>query len=92
MGFFDDAAKKIGSAANEAGSKAKELASIAKLSTEIGSKEKDIEKMYTEIGKVVYAFFRDDVPDDVKDRIYKIDIAEEEIKALQQQIEELKGK
>ena len=58
MGLFDDVAKKVGSVASEAGSKAKDVAGIAKLSAEIGAKEKDIDKIFIEIGKFIYNFIK----------------------------------
>jgi len=91
MGFLDDMAKKVGSVATEAGSKAKDVAGIAKLSAEIGSKEREIEKIYTEIGKVAYEYFKDDMPEDIKARIEKIDTIKEEIEGLNSQIAEIKN-
>ena len=67
MGLFDDVAKKVGSVAGEAGSKAKDVAGIAKLSAEIGAKEKDIDKIFIEIGKYIYENNRDLLPDEIKE-------------------------
>ena len=91
MGFLDDVAKKVGSVANEAAAKTKDVAEIAKISADIGSKEKEIERMYTEIGKVVYTYFKDEMPEDIKARTEKIDELKSEIDELERKKEEIKN-
>ncbi len=90
MGLFDNVAKKVGTVAGEAGSKAKDLAGLAKLSAEVSSKEKEIEKVFTAIGRSMYENHKDAAPDDIKDVISTIDSLYAEIESLQEQIKELK--
>lgn len=90
MGLFDNVAKKVGTVAGEAGSKAKDLAGLAKLSAEVSSKERDIEKACTAIGKSIYENHKDTAPEDIKELISAIDGLYAEIESLQEQIKELK--
>lgn len=90
MGLFDNVAKKVGTVAGEAGSKAKDLAGLAKLSAEVGSKEKEIEKIFSTIGRTIYEKHKDSAPDDVKDVITTIDGLYAEIEDLKKQIKEIK--
>jgi hypothetical protein len=90
MGFLDDVAKKVGAAAGEAGSKAKDVAGIAKLSAEIGSKERETEKLFAEVGKKAYTQCRDILPDDIKEIFVKIDAVKADIDELNDKIKEIK--
>ncbi|MDD5944375.1 MAG: hypothetical protein PUD43_01470 [Clostridia bacterium] len=90
MGFLDDMAKKVGTVAGEAGNKAKDVAGIAKLSAEIGSKERDIDKLFIEIGKKVYTDYKDILPDEIKEMFGKIDAIKAEIDRLNDKIKEIK--
>jgi len=90
MGLFDNVAKKVGTVAGEAGSKAKDLAGLAKLSAEVSSKEKEIEKSFTAIGKSIYENHKDTAPEDITVIITAIDGIYAEIEALQEQIKEIK--
>lgn len=102
MGFLDDMAKKVGSVANEAGSKAKtvateagskakDVAGIAKLSAEVGSKEKDMAKLFVEIGKKVYESDRDSLPEELKEAVEKIDTIKAAIESLNAKIDDIKN-
>ena len=91
MGLFNDVAKKVGTVAGEAGTKAKDLANITKLSVSVGAKEKEIEKLYINIGKFVYENNRDVLPEELSETVEKIDTLKEEISELNKQIDELKN-
>ena len=54
MTFFDDFGKKLGIVAETTMTKAKELTEITKLNMQISSEERKIEKLYAEIGKLVF--------------------------------------
>ena len=91
MGLFNDVAKKVGTVAGEAGTKAKDLANITKLSASVCAKEKEIEKLYINIGKFVYENNRDVLPEELSKTVEKIDTLKEEISELNKQIEDLKN-
>ena len=91
MGFFDDMAKKVGSVANEAGSKAKDAASIAKLSAEIGSKEREMARLFSEMGQKMYYEYRDCTPNDIEETAAKIDDIKSLIAELNEKIEYVKN-
>ena len=91
MGFFDDMAKKVGSVANEAGSKAKVAASIAKLSAEIGSKEREMARLFSEMGQKMYYEYRDCIPNDIEETAAKIDDIKSLIAELNDKIEYVKN-
>jgi predicted nucleic acid-binding Zn-ribbon protein len=54
MAFLDNLSKKIGDVAEAATDKAKELAELTKLSSSVSSEQKQIESLYTEIGKIMF--------------------------------------
>lgn len=91
MGLFNDVAKKVGTVAGEAGTKAKDLANITKLSVSVGAKEKEIEKLYINIGKFVYENHCDSLPEDISTAIEGINSLKAEIDVLNKQIKELKN-
>ena len=67
MDFFDKLSKKMGEVYQGAKTKTEEVSQEFKIRTKITEKKSAIEKMYTEIGKVVYEDIKDnkDVSRDV---------------------------
>lgn len=59
MEFFDKLGKKMGDLYQGGMAKTEELSKEFKLKTEISKKKAEIEKLYTEIGKVVYEDIKD---------------------------------
>jgi uncharacterized small protein (DUF1192 family) len=91
MAFFNDLGKKIGTAAGAAADKAKEVAEVTKLNSRISSEEKQIEKLYTEIGKAIFELQKDDSASPVAELCTKITTLQKNIEELKQQIEDVKN-
>lgn len=91
MAFLNNLGKKIGSAAEATASKAKEVAEVTKLNAKISDEEKQIEKFYTEIGKIIYQQDKENPQSPVADLCAKILLAQENIQQLRQRVEEIKG-
>ena len=60
MAFFDDLTKKLSTAAD----KAKDLAETGKLKLDIATEEKEVQKLYAQIGKAIYQQEKDN-PDSI---------------------------
>ena len=64
MAFFDDLTKKLSTAADLAVDKAKDLAETGKLKLDIAAEEKEVQKLYAQIGKAIYQQEKDN-PDSI---------------------------
>ena len=64
MAFFDDLTKKLSTAADIAVDKAKDLAETGKLKLDIATEEKEVQKLYAQIGKAIYQQEKDN-PDSI---------------------------
>ena len=64
MAFFDDLTKKISTAADIAVDKAKDLAETGKTKLDIAAEEKEVQKLYAQIGKAIYQQEKDN-PDSI---------------------------
>ncbi|MGE4283394.1 MAG: hypothetical protein AB7G87_06680 [Clostridia bacterium] len=91
MAFFNDLGKKLGTAAEATASKAKEIAEVTKLNSQISSEEKQIEKIYTEIGKLIFEQDKENEQSPAAELCAKILAAQKNIEQLKQKIEEAKG-
>ena len=87
MGFLD----KIESAAGATASKAKEVAAVTKLNASIATEEKNINKIYTDIGKMFFETQKDNMDSPVYGLCQKIIASEKEIERLKEEIEKIKG-
>lgn len=58
--FFSDLGKKLGDAAVATVSRQNELVEVTKLNAQIASEEKQINKLYAEIGKIVFEHDKED--------------------------------
>lgn len=54
MAFLDDLTKKLSVAADIAVDKAKDLAETGKTKLDIATEEKEVQKLYAQIGKAIY--------------------------------------
>ena len=91
MAFLNNLGKKIGSAAEATAGKAKEVAEVTKLKSKINDEEKQIEKLYTEIGKTIFEQYNYNPDSSVAELCSKILSSQENIKELKQRIEEAKN-
>lgn len=84
---------KVKSGISEAGSKAKTMVEVGKVKMQIGSKEKEIEKNYRDIGRIVFLTANDREPDggktDYQSNIQEILKLETEVQELIKQIKTL---
>ena len=87
MAFLDDISKKISTAADLAADKAKELADTGKLKLDIAAEEKEMQKLYAEIGKSVYVLEKDDPESRYAAECYKITEHQMKIDALKAEAE-----
>ena len=91
MAFLNNLGKKIGSAAEATAGKAKEVAEVTKLKSKINDEEKQIEKLYTEIGKTIFEQDKDNPESSVAELCSKILSSQENIMELKQRVEEVKN-
>lgn len=91
MAFLNNLGKKISTAAEATASKAKEVAEITKLKSSINDEEKQIEKLFTEIGEKIYDLDKGKAESPVADLCAKIQQSQEKIQELHQKIEELRN-
>ena len=64
MAFLDDLTKKLSTAADIAVDKAKDLAETGKTKLDIATEEKEVQKLYAQIGKAIYQQEKDN-PDSI---------------------------
>lgn len=93
MAFLENIGKKVGEAAQAAAKKSSELVEITKLNMNVNSEEDKIQKLYTQIGKIVYEKFSSsgEASPEFKDSCDAIKAHEETIKGLKQKIMEVKN-
>jgi len=91
MAFFNDIGKKIGSAAGATAAKAKDLAEVTKLNSQISDQEKQIDKLYLEIGKQIFELEKENPESPVNELCGKIIAAQKTIAEIKQKIEEIKN-
>ena len=73
MGFLDNLSEKISSGSQKAAEKAKEVSEIAKLSATVEKEKVVQEKLYNEIGKKMYAEYRDLLLEKLPEETAKVD-------------------
>ena len=95
MAFFDDLTKKISTAADIAVDKAKDLAETGKTKLDIAAEEKEVQKLYAQIGKAIYQQEKDN-PDsifaaecyNITERLQRIDELKQDAPAEESPVEE----
>jgi chromosome segregation ATPase len=93
MAFLENLGKKVGEAAQAAAKKSSELVEVTKLNASIGSETDKIQKLYNQIGKLVYEKYAETGEADEIVAAACAEIAEHElnIKELRKKIAEVKG-
>src|SRR5690554_3115302 len=92
MAFINNIGKKIGSAAGATKAKAKDLAETTKLNSQINDQEKEIDKLYSEIGKKVFELDKENSESSVRDLCDKILAAQQTVGELKQKVEAIKNR
>ena len=95
MAFFDDLTKKLSTAADIAVDKAKDLAETGKTKLDIAAEEKEVQKLYAQIGKAIYQQEKDN-PDsifaaecyNITERLQRIDELKQDAPAEESPVEE----
>jgi DNA-directed RNA polymerase subunit RPC12/RpoP len=93
MAFLENLGKKVGEAAQAAAKKSGELVEVTKLNVNINSEEDKVQKLYAQIGKIIYEQYRASgvAQDDIKEACEEITVHEQNIKSLKEKISEVKG-
>lgn len=91
MAFFDDLSKKLSQVGQSAVQKTKEVADIAKYTASIAEEERNITKLYAQIGQAYVQLHAEDAPEDMKELIQQIWAAQEKIQENRAQLRQLKG-
>ena len=91
MAFFDDLSKKLSQVGQSAVRKTKEVADIAKYTASIAEEERNITKLYAQIGQAYVQLHTEDAPEDMKELIQQIWNAQEKIQEYRAQLRQLKG-
>ena len=84
MAFFDDLKKNLSNAADIAVDKAKDLAETGKTKLDIASEEKEVQKLYAQIGKAIYHQEKDNPDSIFAAECYNITERLQRIEALKQ--------
>lgn len=87
MGFFDN----LGKAISDVGQKGKDIASAAKYNRMIGDEERDITKIFEQLGKKYFELHADDFEPDFEDMVTGIKDAQERIQNYKDIIDTLQG-
>ncbi len=91
MAFLDNIGKKISLAGEGALNKGKAFADVARLNSTVSEEEKKINNSYYQIGKLYIALHPQDYESDFAALVNSIISSQDRIKALKQQIQEIKG-
>ncbi|BCN31434.1 zinc ribbon domain-containing protein [Anaeromicropila herbilytica] len=91
MDFFEKLGDTISSKSKQVAQKAKDLAEISKLNGQVSTEEDVIKNAYIAIGKMYYEVCKEHPEDEYAIEVEAIKNANEKIKALQEQIHQLKG-
>ena len=90
MAFINNLGKKIGSAAGATKAKAKDLAETTKLNSQISDQEKQIQKLYSEIGEKIFELDKENPESPVRDLCDKVLAAQQTIVELKEKIDAIK--
>jgi len=87
MGFMDN----VQTFTKGVGAKAKGNYDVVAMTTQVSNIKKEITSIYTQLGAQYYALYREDAADGVKDIVNQIKEKENQILALNKQIEDTKA-
>lgn len=93
MAFFENIGKKIGETAQAAAKKSGDLVEVTKLNMSINSEEDKMEKLYAQLGKLVYSDFNEGIGLDARymEICNTVMTHEQNIAAIRQKIQEIKN-
>ncbi|MDD5603111.1 MAG: zinc ribbon domain-containing protein [Eubacteriales bacterium] len=93
MAFFDNLSKKVADTARTAAKKSGDLIEIAKINSNINSEEDKIEKVYLEMGKVIYSAYQkgDESAAKFAAQCEQIKNLEASVAELRRRIQDVKG-
>lgn len=93
MNILDNISKKVTEVAQVAAKKSGEVVEITKLNISINTEEDKIQKLYEEIGRIIYSYFKsqENVPDELKEICSQIHQSETNIKNYKKRILEIKS-
>jgi uncharacterized membrane protein YvbJ len=91
--ILENISKKVTEVAQVAAKKSSEVVEITKLNISINTEEDKIQKLYEEIGRIVYNYFKsqENVPDELKEVCAEIQQSETNIKNHKRRILEIKS-
>lgn len=91
MAFFDDLGKKISQAGQNAVQKTKDMTEIAKYNSAITDEERNIEYLYSEIGKLYVSLYKETPGAEFAGMVKALKNSEEAIANYKEQIKDIKG-
>lgn len=91
MAFFDDLGKKISQTGQDVVRKTKNFADTTKISAQIAEQERQLDKLYRQLGKHYYDKCKDAPEEDLRMFVDAITQSQEWIRQQQAQIEQIKG-
>ncbi|HIY20461.1 MAG TPA: zinc ribbon domain-containing protein [Candidatus Flavonifractor merdigallinarum] len=91
MSIFDQIGKKLSDAGQETATKAKNFAEVTRLNGMVSDLEKQIAKMFQDMGQSYYEHHQNDPNAEEQERITAIQNAYAEIARYQEQIKQIKG-
>lgn len=91
MAFFEKMSGALAAKSKDVADKAKEVAEVGRLNGQINGQKNAIEKLYLEIGKMIYANREDWSSADLTGQLEQLDFAQAEVARLQQEILRVKG-
>lgn len=91
MDFFDKMGQTITNKSKDVAKKAKEIAEAVTLGGQVGTQEDVIDRLYLDMGRLIYQNKEDWANLDLKDKMEQLDAAHMELDRLKAEIRRLKG-
>lgn len=91
MDFFDKMGQTITNKSKDVAKKAKEIAEAVTLGGQVGTQEDVIDKLYLDMGRLIYQNKEDWMNLDLRDKMEQLDAAHKELDRLKAEIRRLKG-
>lgn len=91
MDFFNKMGETLTSKSKDVARKAKDITEIAKLSGQIGIKEADLNHIYQELGRLVYAQKSEWFNQQLSEKVGQADEVNQEIERMKKELLSLKG-
>ena len=91
MSFFENLGKKISQAGESAVEKTKQMTEIARLNGKIDDAQKNLDKLYKQIGEIYVEKYADIAPEDLVDYISQVKNHQVELEELEKDLDFVKG-